>query len=175
METTKNTPTTSSWKTKFSVSVLLLALSFVGIIITDLRPSSAWTYWNIMIPLFAILCLWLSWLDSKEKERITGITLLHEFLHWIATLATVYIVALFVKFGVVSDVVAGLFVLILLALSTFLAGIYIEKTFLLIGLMLGLFAIISVLFLKYLLIITIPLSILVLVILLWMYKRKSKN
>lgn len=171
----QQTQTKSRWKVRLGVSIVLLVLSFVGIIVTDFFPRLSLTYWSFMIPIFALLCLWLSWVDYHDKRRFSGITLWHEFLHWIATLATVYIVAVFVHNGLVSNITAGLFVLMLLALSIFLAGIYIDLTFLIIGALLGLFALATVLFLKYLLIITIPLSIFALILLFYFYFRSNKS
>lgn len=165
----------SKWRVRLGVSIVLLVLSFVGIIVTSFISRWSLTYWGFMIPVFALLCLWLSWIDYHDKHKFSGITLWHEFLHWIATLAAVYIVAVFVHNGLVSNITAGLFVLMLLALSIFLAGIYIDVTFLLIGALLGTFALTAVLFFKYLLIIAIPLSIFALILLFYFYFRSSKS
>jgi hypothetical protein len=163
------------WKIRLGVSVTLLVLSFIGMIITDFIPEFALTYWSIMIPVFALLCLWMSWIDYHDKRKFEGITLWHELLHWIATLVAVYMVAVFVRAGFMSNVIAGLFVLMLLALSIFIAGIYIDFTFILIGILLGLFAVATVLFFKYLFIITIPLSVAVLITLFYFYWRRKKK
>lgn len=165
---------TSHWKVRLGISVLLLILSLLGMIITDFKPNVSLAYWNIMIPVFALLCLWLSWIDYHDKKRFTGITLWHEFLHWVATLVTVYMVATFVHAGIVSNITAGLFVIMLLALSTFLAGIYIDSTFLLIGIALGIFAVVAVLFFKYLLIVIVPVCIAVILLLIYIYWGKRK-
>jgi hypothetical protein len=161
-------------KAKLMVGLLLLVLSFIGMIITDFAPGSAWRYWSIMLPFFAIICLWLSWLDSDKKHKLDGVTIGHEILHWLALLATVYMVVIFTQLGIMSNIVAGLFILTLLALATFLAGVYIDLTFMIIGVLLGLFAIISAMFIKYLFVITIPLCVIVIVLLYLLYKHGHK-
>lgn len=162
-------------KRRLGASVVLLVLSFVGIIVTDFIPGWALTYWSIMLPIFALICLWLSWVDYHDKRKFNGITLWHEFLHWAATLVAVYMIAVFVHSGLVSNITAGLFVLMLLALSTFIAGIYIDTTFMLIGALLGVFALSTVLFIKYLLIIAIPLSVAALAALFYFYWKSRKK
>lgn len=167
--------TRDNLKRRLGASVVLLVLAFVGIIITDFIPRWSLTYWSIMLPVFALVCLWLSWVDDHEKRKFAGITLWHEFLHWVATLASVYITAMFVHAGLISNIIAGLFVLMLLALSTFIAGIYIDTTFMIIGALLGIFALIAVLFIKYLLIVAIPISIIALISLFYFYFRSKKK
>jgi hypothetical protein len=167
--------TKDNLKKRLGASVILLVLAFVGIIITDFIPRWSLTYWSIMLPIFALICLWLSWVDDHDKRKFEGITLWHEFLHWAATLAAVYITAMFVRTGLVSNIIAGLFVLMLLALSTFIAGVYIDTTFMLIGVLLGVFALVAAFFIKYLFIITIPLIVIAVIVLFYFYFRSKKK
>ena len=165
----------SHWKLRLGTCILLIALSLVGMIITDFKPDASLTYWNIMIPVFALLCLWLSYVDYHDERRFIGMTLWHELLHWAATLAAVYMVASFVHAGIVSNITAGLIVLLILSLSTFLAGIYIDSTFMLIGLMLGLFTVTAVMFFTYLILVTIPICVAVIILLLYLHWRSTKK
>jgi len=161
------------WKARLTISLILLALSFIGMIITDFVPALAWIYWSYMIPVFAILCLIISYLDTKKGKHISGVTVWHEILHWAALLVAVYLIAIFVHWGVMSNIVAGLFILISLALATFLAGIYIDVTFVFIGVLLGFFTLVSAFFMKYLFIITIPACIVIIALLFWLHKHKQ--
>ena len=86
------------------------------------------------------MALWLSWYLRLKKFSISPVTLGHELLHWIGLIATVFLVSRFVELGVFSRFLAGIVVLTLTAQAVFLAGIYIEKTFLFIGIVLGIFA-----------------------------------
>jgi hypothetical protein len=56
-------------------------------------------------------------------------------------IGSVYITSIYVDIGIISSFIGALGVLTLLAQAIFLAGIYIESTFLFIGIALGLFAI----------------------------------
>jgi hypothetical protein len=65
-------------------------------------------------------------------------------------------VAYLVDLGTLSRFLAGIFDLTLLALAVFLAGIYIETTFLFIGIVLGVFAMLAAILIEYLYAILIP-------------------
>lgn len=160
-------------KTRLAVSVIMILFSILGVFITQFFPQFAFRYWRWMVPLFAILCIGLSILVAKE-HRVSGVTIWHEVLHWLALLATVYLVSIIVNTGVISFIQAALFVLILLALTIFLAGVHFDAMFIPIGILLGLLALMSVLVLKYLVVILIPIAILIVILLIWRVTQAPK-
>jgi len=163
------------WKAHIIVALFLVIISFVGMFVTNFFQSVAWFYWDFMIPVFALLCIVLSWLDATG-HHLDGVTLLHEILHWASILATIYLVSVFVHYGIVSHIDAGLFVLTLLALGTFLAGVYINKTFYFISVAQALFILATLLFIKYLIIISVILIVILLVFLFIRYRHaKAKG
>ena len=80
---------TSHLKERLIVSLILLVFSTLGVFITVFAPSFAWHYWLIIVPIFAVLCIWLSWKVSKN-HHIKGSTVWHEIIHWVALLAAVF-------------------------------------------------------------------------------------
>src|SRR3989339_309894 len=171
----ENKTTKHHWKTHVVIALFLVILSFVGMFVTNFFQSIAWTYWNFMIPMFALLCIILNWLDSAG-HHLDGVTLLHEILHWVSILATIYLVSVFVHYGIISHIDAGLFVLTLLALGTFLAGVYINKTFYFISATQALFILATLFFIKYLIIIGVILIIALLIFLFIQYRHaRVKN
>lgn len=162
------------WKARLVVSLILLGCSVIGVLLASFIPSIVWTYWLYMVPFFAILCIWLSWYVSRS-HKVEKSVVWHEILHWFALLMAVYIVASIVRNGVVSELVGALFVLILLALTLFLAGVYFDSMFLIIGILLGILAICSVYVVKYMAIIVIPAAIIVGLLLVWRFLIKSKS
>jgi len=143
------------------IALIMLALSFIGLVITDIKRQGALTYWQIMVPVFAVLCLGLSFYIRQTVDVIRPISIWHEILHWIGLGGSVCLVWFYVHLGTIGRFEAGLFVLTLLALTTFLVGIYVDYSFLIIGLMLGLFAGAAAFVEEYLFSIMLPLTIVV--------------
>ncbi|HEX4839989.1 MAG TPA: hypothetical protein VFU89_06070, partial [Rhabdochlamydiaceae bacterium] len=80
-----------------------------------------------------------------------------------------------VHLGTISRFIAGLFHLILISLAVFLAGIYIESIFLLIGIILGVFALLTAMLVQYMYAFIIPVAIagvIVMVLSVWISHRK---
>lgn len=126
------------WKARLGVGIAMLALAFLGVLLTFFLTNGGWEYWTWIAPVYAILVLGLSWYIRREKEIAHPIW--HEMLHWLGLFIAVLLIILYVHLGIVSKNMGALFVLTLLAFSVFIAGVYVEKTFLLIGAVLALFA-----------------------------------
>ena len=162
------------WRARFIVGALMLLFAFVGLIIASLRTDGAWDYWRIMAPVFAIMSLWLSWYLRRKGHSFTAVTIWHEILHWLSLIVSVYFVSLFVNLGIMGRLDASLQVIILLALTTFIAGIYIEITFMPIGVLIGLFALAAAWAEEYLYTILLPIT-LIFVIGLFVLVHKLKH
>ena len=102
-------------------------------------------------------------------------TIWHEILHWAGLTLSVFLISKFVSIGIMGRFEAGLMVLSMLALTTFLAGIYIEVSFVFIGILLGLSAY-SIAFLdQYLYVIMMPLLALGAIVIFFLVYRKKKR
>lgn len=128
------------WRARLSVGLIMLLLSFIGLVVTNIDSSGGWNYWLWVVPVYALLALWLSWYLRRKEHSLSLVSIWHEVLHWAVLGASVVLVSLFVQEGILSRLLAALFVLTLLAQAVFLAGIYIDTTFFAIGVVLGLFA-----------------------------------
>lgn len=137
----------------------MLLLAFLGMVITDVRVEGGWDYWRWIVPIYAMLALWLSWYVRRQLQTISPITLWHELFHWVGLIGTIFMVSYLVHLGTISRFIAGIFNLMLLSFGVFLAGIYIETTFLLIGIILGVFALLTALLVQYMFAILIPILI----------------
>ena len=125
-----------------------------------------------MVPIFAILCLFLSWYLRRKQKIITSTTIWHELVQWFGLALAVYLVSIFVNIGLIGRFEAGLVVLTMLALNTFITGIYVESTFFVIGILLGLFAAGAALLAAYIYTIMLPLAIGVAVLLVWLARKR---
>ena len=132
------------WRSRLFAGIIMLLLSFIGLVVTRVYPDKSWVYWVILSFVYAIICLWLSIFLSRYKTRLFR-HLGQEALHWIASLVAIYIIILQVNEGVVGNLEGGITIMIILALATFIAGIYIDGTFMLVGFVLGVFTLITTL------------------------------
>ena len=166
-------PVAHPWKARFTVSCIMLILGLVGLVMADIRHNGALVYWRFVTPIYGLLAIFLSWYLHHRKEDFRPMHLLQEVFHWIGAVATVYLYNLFVAIGIMGRFEAALAVIITLGLATFLGGLYIESTLIIVGICLGLFAAGVAVVDEYLYSIMIPITILALILLLWLTKRKK--
>ena len=138
------------------VGLIMIALAFLGLILTDILKTGAFGYWEWIAPLYAIMALWLSWYERRNKEMVRPITLFHELLHWAGLIAAVVLISIYVRIGILGRFEAGLFILTALSLSIYLAGILIDPVFYAIGIALGLMGVLIAFLNEYLYAISLP-------------------
>lgn len=166
------------WKVRLTVAIIMLVLAFIGIIFTNIFSTGAWGYWKTIVPIYALMALWLSWFMRRDQTVVKPITIWHEVLHWVGLFGTILLVELYIESGLLSRTLASLFALTLLSLTVFTIGIYVESTFILIGIILALFATIVAVAIEYLYAFTIPALVIgigVIVYMIWYSHRKSSS
>ncbi|HLD17266.1 MAG TPA: hypothetical protein VJB02_06115 [Coxiellaceae bacterium] len=160
------------WKARFIVSVIMLGLALLGLVVTDFRPTGTWDYWRLMVPVYAILTISLSWyLRHKAHIPLRGKTIGQDVLQWVGLFTAVYLLSLLVDAGIMGRMPAGFVVLTMLALTLFWAGIYVDASFMLIGITLGFLVAAAGLVTAYLSVIMIPVVIVALIIILFIVRR----
>lgn len=153
----------------------MLVFAFLGVIVTDVWRDGSWNYWRVMSPVFAVMSLWLSWYMRRRGKELNSATIWHELAQWAGLIGAVYLMSAFVHIGLVSRFEASLQVLVMLALTVFVNGIYTEHSFIVIGLLLGLLAGVIALVNQYLFAILVPVAIVGIVALVWMFHRARKK
>ncbi len=133
-------PNGSSFKIRLLVALLMLVLGFIGVIVTDIKKDGAWYYWRFLAVVYAVLSIGLSSHLKRKGWKTTIYTIWHEIAHWVGLVGAIMVASYFVQVGLISRFEASLLTLLLLALATYLAGIYTEPTMVLIGILLGVFA-----------------------------------
>jgi hypothetical protein len=120
------------------ILIALLALSAIGIAVTNIWPIQSFWFWAVMVPIFGASSIYMGW--SKARQRGEGVTriLRIQLLHWIGLLATVLLIYfLFTNTSRIDSNQLALTTLIALALTTFLAGVHFDWRFMVIGIVLG--------------------------------------
>lgn len=126
-----------------AILVLLLILSLVGIGITDFSPADGFGYWLIMVLVFAFFSIMIGWLQSKHRAEDFKIILREQSIHWFMSLLVVGGAFLVQAFGPIGPEDAGLVILLILSLATMLDGLRVGWRFSLVGLFLGVSAVIA--------------------------------
>lgn len=164
------------WEARFLVGLIIMILGFIGLVLTDLKQDMAWHYWRMLAIVNALLCLWLSWYTQRKQHVVTLSLFWKEILHWSGLILSVYLVTVLVDgVGIEGRFLGSLQIITLLALSTFLAGVYTEPTLMAIGILLGVFCLGISMFAQYLYSVLLPITVFAALILFWVVKRKRKR
>src|SRR5687768_15012917 len=110
----ENTHSWHPWSVRFIVAITILLLTFVGLILTNMRVEGAWRYWQISTIIIALLALGSSIYLKRMRQIPTPIHIGHEILHWLGLMGAVYITSIYVNIGIVSAFIGALIVLVLL-------------------------------------------------------------
>ena len=163
------------WMARLIVGLAMLLLSFIGLIVTDLFQQGSFDYWRVMVPLFAVMSIGLSSYLRRKKHLITFVKIWQEILHWLGLIVAVYLFSVFVQMGIIGRFQAALGTIILLALTTYLAGIYLDVGFVIIGIVLGIFAAGAALMAEYLYTIMLPLTLIVALVIIYIAHKKYRK
>jgi hypothetical protein len=119
------------------IITVLILLSIIGIGITDYSPQESHRYWFVMVPVFAAACLILEWTRARGKGQKWTTIVRIQLLLWFGLLLAVRLVYLLLQTGRLDNENTGLIILLLLALTTFFAGIHLGWRLLILGIFLG--------------------------------------
>lgn len=113
--------------------LVLMVLSMIGIGYTDYSALGSTWFWKLMAPLFGITCVISEWPRSTNKRYLVWT----QVLHWGALYGTMELVFSHLVEARLDAPIIGLILMLLLALTTFLAGIYIGWRICLVGIFLA--------------------------------------
>ena len=97
----------------------------------------------ILLWIYALFSLVRAWLQARERhESIWSEIHLHLF-HWLGALVALHIIFMLERHDILSRDAASNVSMVILALSSYLAGLHFERMFLLIGIVLAIMAVIG--------------------------------
>ncbi len=163
------------WKWRFAIGALMFVMAFIGVVLTIVKQRSSWGYWRFLSCFFAVLSLVLSAHLKHYSWKDSLVTVWHEIFHWLGLILAIGILSNMVHLGLLSPFAASLQAITLLALATFLAGVYIERSFLFIGGLMGCFALLLSYISIYSYLFAIPIALLFLVGFYLFIRNKSHN
>jgi hypothetical protein len=115
----------------FAVAMIVLALIGAGATLANV--SWAEKYWLWLVPLFGVICTVTAWMRTRTLDW----AVLRQVLHWLAVGITIAIdFNFFRRTGEQTTITTSLNSLLFLALGCLLAGIHLEWSFALVGILL---------------------------------------
>jgi hypothetical protein len=120
------------------IVILLIALSIIGVGVTDFAPAASHWYWLAMVVVFGLGCILIEWDRAKNEGRDKIVIVRKQLLHWLGLLLAVQLVYLLLHAGRLDNENTGLVILLLLALTVFASGIQLGWRLCVVGILLGL-------------------------------------
>lgn len=128
----------ASWKATGAIALVMVGLALLGVGLSALDAPLARKYWMTLIPVYGVLCTVTAWRRSQQAGASGGAQVLRQVLHWLGIGGAVLIDFSVRGAGVDAQPSAGWTALLLLALGCFLAGVHLDWSFGLVGLLLAL-------------------------------------
>jgi hypothetical protein len=120
------------------IVVALIALSIIGVGVTDFAPAASHWYWLAMVPAFGVACILIEWDGAKGRGLAPATIIRNQALVWLGLLIAVQLVYLLLHAGRLDSENTGLIILLLLSLTVFGSGIYLGWRLCVVGVSLGL-------------------------------------
>lgn len=146
----------STSKVTFFISLTMIVTAIFGVVLLQTKSDFSLPYLEALCVFFAFLCVFLGCYHRKIKKKETLSTVFHELFHWLGLLCVVVIISRLVSIGAFSRYASSLMVLLLLAFSTFVAGVYVEFVLMIVGAILALSTLVLAFFNEYLYSVFIP-------------------
>ncbi|MEE9397352.1 MAG: hypothetical protein V3V31_10100 [Methylococcales bacterium] len=126
-----------------AVLLVLLILSVTGVGVTNFSPDDGYWYWTAMVFVFAIAAMITGRLHAKKNDHVVKKVLVVQAFHWLGTLLAMIAIFSMQYAGVLDAQATGLIILLILALATFIDGIRLGWRFSLVGVFLGVTAVLA--------------------------------
>ncbi len=119
--------------------IVMLTMAVIGIGLVTFTGAPVQWYWELLTPVYCALCIFVGWRHaSTREERIKLIWT--QILHWAAFLAAMLLMYSPSLRALIDVNAAGLNLMVILALATFVAGVHAEAwQICVVGLILALF------------------------------------
>jgi hypothetical protein len=102
--------------------IVMLVLAIFGVAYGSVAPQAMTTYWTILVPIFAIICVATQWRDVEGPTAHWHLIWTQAF-HWLAVILAMYLVLLVSVKRMMNADANAIVILTLLALGTFTAGV----------------------------------------------------
>jgi hypothetical protein len=151
---------------------LLILLALGGVGLTHVDPGRSYLYWLSLVPVFAGACLLLEWLGFRGKSLKWTHVLRVQLLLWLSLVIGVLLVYMLLHSGRLNNENTGLVILIMLAMTTFAAGVQLGPLVMLLGCFLGLALVLTAYVKSYVWLIMIGVAV-AMAVLFYVFRRRN--
>ena len=120
------------------IVIILIALSIIGVGVTDFASAVSHWYWLAMVFVFGLGCILIEWDRAEGGGQGKLVIIRKQLLQWVGLLLAVQLVYLLLHAGRLDNENTGLVILLLLALTVFASGVHVEWRLCVVGVLLGL-------------------------------------
>jgi hypothetical protein len=131
-------PVARSWKVASVVAVVMVLLALLGVGLATAGSGSALVYWIALVPIYGALCVSTATVRAPHGHGYDRAAVLRQLFHWLGIAVALSLDFLVRGTGEETGAAAGLNALLLLALGCYLAGIHLERLFIVVGVLLSL-------------------------------------
>jgi hypothetical protein len=156
------------------ILIALIALSAIGIGITDFSPRYGFSYWLAMVPIFGGFSILTGWSRSRSRGLSTSVVIKTQLLHWIGLLIAIIIVFFLLRTGRINNIEAGIVALLMLAFATFLAGVHFDWRYMIVGIILGAAVVGAALVQEFIWMILIPIAAAIILVIIWWWRTRER-
>lgn len=103
--------------------IVMLLAAIVGIGIATFTGQLTPLYWEALVPLYAVICVYTAWRQVEGRDAHVKLVWT-QAAHWLAVLLAMYVIYLPQVRDVMNNNAAGITLMTILALATVLAGIH---------------------------------------------------
>jgi len=104
-------------------------LVMIGLFLTNVSHLHARYYWSAMFPIFGIVSLWHELVGPNSNPGPLWKRVLRQVLHWLGPIVAVQIIFLQLARGQMDADSVALVTLVILAVTCFLAGVHMDRSF----------------------------------------------
>ncbi len=115
-------------------------LIMIGLFLANYSPNWADWYWSAMFPIFGLVCLGHQLAAGKTHGISAWQAPLQQALHWLGPIVVVRIIFLQLARGQMAADSVALMILLVLAVTAYLAGIHFDRSFVWVSIVLALAA-----------------------------------
>lgn len=127
-----------SWRWGTVVAGIMIVLALFGVALTNTNSRHAITYWIWLVPVYGILCIGTAWRRGSEGIKRDTSLVIRQILHWLGIGLAMFLEFTIRSTGEETATASALNAVMLLALGCYLAGVHLEWSFALVGLLLTL-------------------------------------
>jgi hypothetical protein len=114
----------------------MVVLALLGVGLSTAQSETARTYWICLVPVFALLSIITAWGHAVQKGESHRPMVIRQLLHWTGVAGAIALDFYVGQTGEESRLAVGYNALLLLAVGCYLAGVYFEWRFIVVGLLL---------------------------------------